>query len=130
MRNIMKVTFLKASFCVKTTFCAFTSFTQKSPIEVVSVPRLDSLVRDKSDQDTDLVRGFRIILTTEKTKPEIKKYRRQFILIHPEVATYIVFESPNYILKVGHFQFKEDAYQSKEQLNNLPLRFYKKGISF
>ena len=126
----MKVTLLKSTFYLALTVCSPNSFAQKADIEVVSDPRLDSLVRAQSSKDNDLVRGFRIILTTEKTKLEIEQYRRQFILKHPDVATYIVFESPNYILKVGDFQCKEDAYTLKEQLNNFPLAFIKEELVY
>ncbi len=124
--------FLKSSFCLVIILCAFTSFAQKSDIEVVSDHRLDSLVHVQSSIDTDFVCGFRIVLTTEKTKTEIEieKHKRKYTLIHPEVRAYIVFESPNYILKVGDFQFKEDTYLLKEQLNNYPFAFIKEKLVY
>lgn len=122
--------FLKSSFCLVIILCAFTSFAQKSDIEVVSDHRLDSLVHVQSSLDTDFVCGFRIVLTTEKIKTKIEKHKRKFTLIHPEVRAYIVFESPNYILKVGDFQFKEDTYLLKEQLNNYPFAFIKEKLVY
>lgn len=101
---------------------------QNTEVEVISDPRLDSLVRIQANSTLMMKPGYRVQLTTERSKKEIDKVRTQFILAYPYIPTYVFFLSPNYILKVGDFERKEDALDFHDQLTNYPFSFIKKEM--
>ncbi len=119
MRKLARNTFLFLVIAVMGKF----SIAQKSEVEVVADPRIDSLVRSQAKSDHMMVPGFRIQITTERSKKEIDKVRTEFILTYPNVPTYVFFLSPNYILKAGDFQFKEDALEFFNNLTTYPYSF-------
>ena len=130
MRNNIEHNIYKITVLICVCLCGYTSFAQKSDIKVVADPRIDSLVRVQSGKDTDLVKGFRIQITTEKKKSDIENLRRKLIADFPGLATYIEYNAPNYILKVGDFRFKEDAHVVKAQLTEYPYAFIKEELVY
>lgn len=77
-----------------------------------------------------MVKGFRIQITTEKSKSRINEERRRFMTLHPNTSTYVVYDSPNYILKVGDFQRKEEALKLQAQLKKSPYSFIKEELVY
>ena len=40
---------------------------------------------------------------------KVEEVRKKFITYHPEIETYLFFDAPNWILRVGDFENKNDA---------------------
>lgn len=73
---------------------------------------IDSLIKLKCNKIKDvkyMIPGWRVQLDFSVDKSKVEKTREKFITYHPEIETYICFDAPNWILRVGNFAEKNDA---------------------
>ncbi len=83
-----------------------------SQVEIVMSKEIDSLIKLRCDKTKNvyyMIPGWRVQLEYTQDKMMLIKKREQFIFYHPEIATYLYFDAPNWILRVGDFSDKNDA---------------------
>jgi hypothetical protein len=93
------------------------SIAQKSGIEVVKDNRIDELVKKQGaiipPATVPQITGYRIQLFFDLDKKAVDDARAKFVSMHPKIDTYIVFNAPNYFLKVGNFRTHLEAEKIK-----------------
>jgi hypothetical protein len=91
---------------------------QKGNVEVVKDPRLDLLVKKQGSailpSTAVEIDGYRLQLFFDTDRKEVDKARSKFISSQPSVDTYIIYNAPNYILKVGDFRQYHQAEKLKD----------------
>ena len=88
------------------------SFNLYSQVEIVMSKEIDSLIKLRCDKTKNvyyMIPGWRVQLGYTPDKMMLVKKREQFITYHPEISTYLFFDAPNWILRVGDFTDKNDA---------------------
>jgi len=83
-----------------------------SQMEIVMDPKIDSLIKlrcNKTKNEYLMIPGWRVQLGYTQEKMMLVEKREQFIYYHPEIATYLYFDAPNWILRVGDFSDRNDA---------------------
>ena len=93
---------------------------QTGEIQVIKDKRIDALV-DKQSKVTppDIkpqIDGFRVQVFFDSEKSKINAARSQVIAKFPKTDTYITYNAPNFILKVGDFRTRLEAERVKAQL--------------
>ena len=93
------------------------SIAQKSEIEVVKDNRIDELVKKQGaiipPATVPQITGYRIQLFFDLDKKAVDDARAKFVSMYPKIDTYIVFNAPNYFLKVGNFRTHLEAEKIK-----------------
>jgi hypothetical protein len=90
-----------------TTTCSF------SQISVFKDERIDNKVAQRSNSP---VSGFRIMISFDSNKDLVDQARNKFVSLYPKIDTYVSFEAPNFVLKVGDFRTQFDAERFKEKI--------------
>lgn len=95
-------------------------FAQSGNIEVISDPRLDLLVKKQGmpipPATSVQITGYRLQLVFDSDRKVVDEARAKFISEHPKVDSYLLYNAPNYILKVGDFRTQMEADKWKSQL--------------
>jgi len=84
----------------------------KDGVTITMSREIDSLIKLKCNKIKDvkyMIPGWRVQLEFSVEKSKVEKTREKFITYHPEIETYIYFDAPNWILRVGNFAEKNDA---------------------
>lgn len=89
------------------------SFAQKGDVEIISDPRLDMLVKKQGmpvpPATSVQITGYRLQLTFDSDRKVVDDARAKFIAEHPKVDSYLIYNAPNYILKIGDFRTQMEA---------------------
>ena len=93
------------------------SFNLYSQVEIIMSKEIDSLIKLRCDKTKNvyyMIPGWRVQLECAQDHDDdvynkLVKKRKQFITYHPEISTYLFFDAPNWILRVGDFSDKNDA---------------------
>ena len=126
--NVKKISMYKFLLIV-TLFVTQQSLAQTdttSPVVVVKDPRVDLLIRKQIEINEETTKesrknmpGFRIqvINTTDRNKVFAAKAKvyQEF----PDLKPYLLYQAPNYKLKVGNFKTQEEAEEIQRQLERL-----------
>jgi hypothetical protein len=105
---------------------AQTDSTAPATMAVVKDPRVDKLILKQIEINAETTKetrknmpGFRIqvINTTDRTKVFAAKAKvyQEF----PDLKPYLLYQAPNYKLKVGNFKTQEEAEEMQKQLERL-----------
>ena len=93
------------------------SMAQKTEVEVVKDARIDELVKKQgaivAPATVPQITGYRIQLFFDLDKKAVDDARTKFATMYPKVETYIIFNAPNYFLKVGNFRTHLEAEKVK-----------------
>jgi hypothetical protein len=89
-------------------------------------PRIDSLVQ-KQIEVNDLttrdarrsVPGFRIQVINSPDRNKVYAAKVKIYEQYPDLKPYLLYQAPNYKLKVGNFKTQEEADQAMQQLSRL-----------
>jgi uncharacterized protein YfbU (UPF0304 family) len=84
----------------------------KDGVTITMSREIDSLIKLKCNKIKDvkyMIPGWRVQLDFSNDLEKVKEIRKKFITYHPEIETYIYFDAPNWILRVGNFADKNDA---------------------
>lgn len=105
----------------------FSSWAQ-GDITVHKDPRLDGLVKKQGEiippATGPEIDGFRIQLFFDSDKRVITEARSSFIAKHPKVDTYVTYNAPNFVLKVGDFRTRLEAEKVKASVEaDFPTSF-------
>lgn len=101
---------------------------QEGVIEIKSDPRIELLVKKQglpsNASNSPQISGFRIQITFDPERKTIDEARDRFTAIYPTIDTYVVFNAPNYFLKVGDFRTQLEAEKIKDGLTrDFPTSF-------
>ncbi len=104
------------------------SLSQKGNVEIIKDARIDQLIKQEgaiiSPAIAPQITGYRIQLFFDIDKKNVDEARSKFMNLYPKVDTYVVFNAPNYFLKVGDFRTQIDAEKVKSTVeNSFPTSF-------
>lgn len=119
--------------CVAFLFTAFYTFAQKGNIETIKDPRIDALIKQQGavipPATVPQITGYRIQLFFDIDKKAVDEARLKFIGKYPKVDTYLIYNAPNYFLKVGNFRTQMEAEKIKKSIDNdFPTNFIVKEL--
>lgn len=114
-------------------FIGITSFCQSGNIEIISDPKMEALVRKQGviipPATSPQIPGYRVQLFFDSERKAIDEARIKFISAFPKVDSYILFNAPNYVLKVGDFRTLLEAERVKDTLlKDFPTSFIVKEL--
>jgi hypothetical protein len=104
---------------------------QTNSVVVHKDPRIDSLISRQiaiNDITTKDSRrnfpGFRILVITSTDRNKVFNAKAQVYQQYPELQPYIMYQPPNYKLKVGNFKTQDDAQVYFDKL----VKIYPSGV--
>jgi hypothetical protein len=123
MKGIKTILFLTITFCFTATFAQ-----TAGKVTVVKSDLIDSLINRRlaltkgytKDGTAVTVMGYRVQIFFGPDRKLAYSEQEKFKLYYPELGTYITYNQPNYILKVGDFRSRVDA---QKLLNDLKPLF-------
>lgn len=96
------------------------AFGQSGNVEIIKDPRIDGLVRKQGTvippATSPQLPGYRVQLFFDADRKAIDDARSKFISAYPKVDSYIIYNAPNYFLKVGDFRTLLEAERVKDGL--------------
>jgi hypothetical protein len=100
--------------------------TDTSGVVVNRDPRLDSLVQKQIEinelttrEARRSVAGFRIQVMNSPDRNKVYAAKVKVYEEFPDLKPYLLYQAPNYKLKVGNFKTQEEAEQAMQQLSRL-----------
>lgn len=88
-------------------------------VVILSDEKIDELVTKRSNMKKMTSTGYRIQIFFSEDKEELNNIRLKFIKQFPKVETYITFDAPNYLLRVGDFSDKNQAEKFKKEIQQI-----------
>lgn len=109
------------------------AFGQSGNVEIIKDPRIDGLVRKQGTvippATSPQIVGYRVQLFFDSDRKAIDDARSKFISAYPKVDSYIIYNAPNYFLKVGDFRTLLEAERVKDGLvKDFPTSFIVKEM--
>lgn len=103
-----------------TTSKGISSFGQSENVKILKDQRLDGLVSKQSvvlpPATSPQLSGYRIQLYFDSNRKLLDEARSKFINLYPKIDTYVIYNAPNYYLKVGDFRTMLEAERIKSNL--------------
>ena len=95
-------------------------------------PRVDSLIKRQIQINEETTRdsrrnipGFRIQVASSNDRNMVFNIKTKIYLLYPELKPYLIYQPPNYKLKVGNFKTPEEADPYLQKLiQNFPSGVY------
>jgi hypothetical protein len=74
---------------------------------------IDSLLKasDEQAEKEYVIKGFRVQITAAGNRAEINKIKSQFYTVFPDIKTFVIYQQPNFKLRVGNYRTKLEAYK-------------------
>jgi hypothetical protein len=92
------------------------AYAQDSLVEVHVDPRVDSLMKKQIQINEVTTRdsrrnipGYRIQVANSNDRNQVFAIKTKIYQIYPELKPYLIYQPPNYKLKVGNFKTPEEA---------------------
>src|ERR1700722_3943338 len=111
--------------------CATKLFAQTSSVTVHKDPRVDSLVSKQIQINEETTRdsrrnipGYRILVITSNDRNKVFNVKAQIYQEYPELKPYIMYQPPNYKLKLGNFKTQDEAQIYSDKL----IKLYPTGV--
>lgn len=106
---------------------------QNGGVEIIKDPRIDNLIRKQGvvipPATSPQMPGYRIQLFFDSDRKAVDEARAKFIAAYPKVDTYVIYNAPNYFLKVGDFRSQMDAERVRDGLlRDFPSSFIVKEL--
>lgn len=122
MRRLLKIVFCA---CLVLTF-HLSSFTSKAQVKVVGDVAVSRMVEKHVELNSKVktIPGYRVQIASfsgVNSKNSAFDLRDRFNIDYPDVQVYIVFDEPNFKVKVGDFRSRLEAYAFLQQIKE----FYK-----
>ncbi len=99
-----------------------TTAQESGSIEIHADPRIDALVKKQGSVSpgatSPQISGFRVQLTFDPDKKTIDDARSRFSASYPDIDAYVMFNAPNFFLKVGDFRTQLEAEKLKEAITS------------
>ncbi len=114
-------------------FLTFAVLSQKGKVEIIKDARIDGLVKKQGavipPATSPQVPGYRVQLFFDSDRKAIDDARSKFIAAYPKIDSYVLFNAPNYVLKVGDFRTLLEAERIKDSFVQLfPTSFIVKEL--
>lgn len=94
---------------------------QNGKVEIVKDARIDELVKQQGavipPATVPQITGYRIQAFFDTDKKLVEDARAKFLVAYPKVDTYIVYNAPNYFLKIGNFRTRLEAEKIKATID-------------
>jgi hypothetical protein len=102
--------------CLYPTIVILCSLAQSvsAQVNVFKDDKIDQRIQQNAGQT---VQGFRIMISFDSNKDLVDQARNKFVALYPKIDTYVTFEAPNFVLKVGDFKTQFDAERLKEKIS-------------
>ena len=109
-------------------FTAQKSMAQADSVSVVvnKDPRLDDLVRKQIEINEETTRdsrrnipGYRLQVISSQDRSKVFAAKAKILQQFPDLKPYLMYQAPNYKLKVGNFRTQEEAEEYQVQLSKL-----------
>lgn len=105
-----------------------TTWSQEGNITIHKDGRLDALVKKQGEVIPPAINpeidGYRVQLYFDSDRKVINDARSKFIAQFPKVDTYVEYNAPNFVLKVGDFRTKLEAEKIKAEVEvDFPTSF-------
>ncbi|HVV55328.1 MAG TPA: SPOR domain-containing protein [Mucilaginibacter sp.] len=102
-------------------FLAGSAFAQtRGKVEVIKDPRVDSLIAKRADLEhslgIDQVMGFRVQIFTGSNRKNAYDAQARFQQQFPDIRSYIIYNEPNFKVRVGDFRTRLEAERFQEDL--------------
>lgn len=95
-------------------------------VAIVKDPRLDRLVRKQMEINEETTKdsrrnmpGFRIQVVNSPDRSKVFATKAKVYQEFPDLKPYLLYQAPNYKLKVGNFKTQEEAEEMQKQLERL-----------
>lgn len=113
--------------------CLFTSWCQSGNITIIKDERIENIIKNKSQINppatSPQISGYRVQLVFDSNKKTIDDARNKFVSSNSKIDTYILYNAPNFILKVGDFRTKIEADMLKDaMMRDFPTCFVVKEM--
>jgi Uma2 family endonuclease len=106
-------------------------FAQTNSVVVHKDPRVDSLVSKQIQINEETTRdsrrnipGYRILVITSNDRNKVYNAKAQVYQQYPELQQYIIYQPPNYKLKLGNFKTQDEAQIYSDKL----IKSYPTGV--
>jgi hypothetical protein len=114
-------------------FCLDIAWGQSGNVTIIKDDRIDNIIKSKSQiippATSPQINGYRVQLIFDSNKKLIDDARSKFISSNPKIDTYILYNAPNFILKVGDFRTKIEADRLKDaMMRDFPTCFVVKEL--
>ena len=112
---------MKLFVVISAVFILKNSFGQNGNVEIIKDIRIDDLIKQQSaiipPSTVPQITGYRIQLFFDADKKLVEDARSKFTTMYPKVDTYIIYNAPNYFLKVGNFRTRLEAEKVKSTVD-------------
>jgi hypothetical protein len=88
-------------------------------LDILSVKQLQANQRSAMLTASGQYKGYRIQVVSTPRRDDAFKIKAELMERMPDQKTYMIFQSPNFKVRIGNFLKKEDAEKLKAQLNKL-----------
>lgn len=99
-------------------FHSLMALAQEGHIEIYKDQRIDGLVKKQGlvipPATSPQMPGYRVQLIFDSDRKTVDEARNRFISSYPKVDTYVIYNAPNYVLKVGDFRTQLEAEKVKD----------------
>jgi hypothetical protein len=89
-------------------------------------PRLDELIRKQIAINEETTRdsrrnipGYRLQVISTQDRNKVFAAKAKILQQFPDLKPYLMYQAPNYKLKVGNFRTQEEAEESQQELSKL-----------
>jgi Uma2 family endonuclease len=118
-------------FLILILFFSTKLFAQTNSVTVHKDPRVDSLVSKQIQINEATTRdsrrnipGYRILVITSNDRNKVYDTKAQIYQQYPELQQYIIYQPPNYKLKLGNFKTQDEAQIYSDKL----IKSYPTGV--
>jgi hypothetical protein len=120
--------FMRTLILLLSFFISLTVFSQKGDVSITKDERIDYLIKQRGlivpPATSPQITGYRIQLIFDSNKKLIDDSRSKIVSIYPKIDTYINYNAPHFVLKVGDFRTKQDAERIRDSLlRDFPTSF-------
>ena len=102
--------------CVLALMYNGTLYAQDSTIMIQVDPRVDSLIKKQIQINEATTRdsrrnipGYRIQVANSNDRNQVFSIKTKIYQVYPELKPYLIYQPPNYKLRVGNFKTPEEA---------------------
>ncbi len=113
-------------FFAKSSFANDTIIVRKDPrIDILVQKQIQLNKRSTMSFANGQYKGFRVQIVSTSNRDEAFKIKADLLAKFPEEKTYIIFQSPNFKVRIGNFLKREDAEKLRDKIqNNLSQTIY------
>ena len=93
---------------------------KKDPrLDILSAKQIQANQRNAMLTGSGLYKGYRIQMISTPKRDDAFKMKANLEVMFPDHKIYVIYQSPNFKVRIGNFLKKEEANKFKTQLNKL-----------